>query len=264
LIQDEAASRWINQSTFEAIYLLTDAGEELDSIDLEVSNAFDINGNAQTIIFSANNVFAIDTRNPLVTEVIPSMNVIQSDDIGEAMFSVAITFDESMSNDIAPELSFISTPMINLPLNAQSQWTSADSYTAMFDVPGDIEQIASVDLTVGGNVQDAAGNLAESFTLSNAFSVDIVINLNGEHSGANGISIFPNPAYTGNTLTLFAGAEKMTNLEIVDMLGKTIFSQALQPMSIKTTTLPDCSPGMYMARVTTERGIFTQPIMILH
>ena len=264
MIQDEAASRWINESTFEAIYLLADAGEELNSIDLEVSNAFDMNGNAQTMTFSANNVFAIDTRNPLVTEVLPSMNVIQSDDIGEAMFSVAITFDESMSNDSAPELSFISTPMINLPLNIQSEWTTNETYTALFDVPGDIEQIASVDLTVGGNVQDAAGNLAESFTLSNAFSVDIVINLNGERSGANGISIFPNPAYTGNSLTLLAGTEKMTNLEMVDMLGKTVFSQALQPISIQTTTLPDCSPGMYMARVTTERGIFTQPIMILH
>ena len=146
----------------------------------------------------------------------------------------------------------------------QSEWTTNDTYTALFDVPGDIEQIASVDLTVGGNAQDAAGNLAESFTLSNAFSVDIVINLNGEHSGANGISIFPNPAYTGNSLTLLAGAEKMTNLELVDMLGKMVFSQSLQPMSVQTTILPDCSPGMYTARVTTERGIFTHPIMILH
>jgi hypothetical protein len=264
MIQDEAASRWLNPSTFEAIYLLADAGEELNSINLEVSNAFDINGNAQTMTFSANNVFAIDTRNPLVTEVIPSMNVIQSDDIGEAMFSVAITFDESMGNDSAPEISFISTPMLNLPLNAQSEWTSIDTYTALFDVPGDIEQIASVDLNVGGNVQDAAGNLAESFTLSNAFSVDIVINLNGEHTAKSGISIFPNPAYSGNSLTLFAGAEKMTNLEIVDMLGKTVFSQSLQPMTIQTTTLTDCSPGMYTARVTTERGIFTQSIMIIH
>jgi len=264
MIQDEAASRWLNPSTFEAIYLLADAGEELNSINLEVSNAYDINGNAQTMTFSANNVFAIDTRNPLVTEVIPNMNVIQGDDIGEAMFSVAITFDETMSNDIAPEVSFISTPTINLPLNAQSEWTSNDTYTALFDIPGDIEQIASVDLTIAGNVQDDAGNLAESFTLSNAFSVDIVINLNGERTAESGISIFPNPAYSGNSLTLLAGAEKMTNLEIIDMLGKTMFTQAVQSVSVQTTTLPDCSPGMYMARVTTESGIFTQPIMILH
>jgi hypothetical protein len=264
MTQDEEASHWIDQTTFEAVYILSDAGEELDSIDLEVSNTFDIYGNEQTAIFYASSLFEIDTRNPTVTGIVPNMTVIQSDDIGEATFSVAIAFDETMNTATNPELSFISTPSITLPLNAQSQWTSAENYTAVFDVPGDIEQIASVDLTVGGNVQDAAGNLIEPFTLASAFSVDIVINLNSEHNEENILTLFPNPISNGNSITILSGDEKMTQVDIIDVLGKTVVSASFQPASTKTMALPFCSPGLYTTKVTTEQGIRTQSIMILH
>jgi hypothetical protein len=264
MTQDEEASQWIDQTTFEAVYILSDAGEELNSIDLDVSNTFDIHGNEQIAAFSATNLFEIDTRNPMITAITPSMSVIQSDDIGEAMFGIAISFDEIMSSDSEPEIVFTSTPMINLPLNAQSQWTSADTYSAIFDVPGDIEQIASVDLTVGGNTRDAAGNLIESFNLADAFSVDIVINLNSERNEENVLTLFPNPISNGNSITIVSGAENMTQVEIIDMLGKIVVSASFQPASSKTMVLSNCSAGLYTARVTTERAVLTQPIMILH
>jgi hypothetical protein len=262
MIQDEAASRWVNQSTFEAIYLLADAGEELNTIDLEINNAFDVNGNAQTMSFSASDIFAIDTRNPLVTEVIPNMNVIQGDDIGEAMFSIAVTFDEEMSNSVAPELTLNSSSPINLPLNGQSQWTDLSTYTAVYDVPVNLEPTASVDIMVQGNAKDAAGNLSESLAQTNAFSIDIVSNLNAENATSNIIFVYPNPALSGNSLTILSGSERMIRLQIVDMLGKTLVEIAPQSVSAQTIVLPECSSGIYMTLVTTENGLYKQPILI--
>ncbi|MFM2201456.1 MAG: hypothetical protein RL040_656, partial [Bacteroidota bacterium] len=182
MIEDVASSGWLDPTTFEAVFLLNDAGEELNSINIEVNNALDMHGNLQSTTYSANNLFSIDTRNPQVSAIAPSLSVIQVEDIGEATFSIAVNFDEEMSSSEAPELTLTSTSAVNLPLNPQSQWTDASTYTAVYDVPVDLALTTTIDITVQGNAKDIAGNLSETFEQTDAFSIDIVSGLNGENA----------------------------------------------------------------------------------
>jgi hypothetical protein len=46
------------------------------------------------------------------------------------------------------------------------------------------------------------------------------------------------------------------------MLGKTLVEIAPQSVSAQTIVLPECSSGIYMTLVTTENGLYKQPILI--
>jgi hypothetical protein len=167
-----------------------------------------------------------------------------------------------MSSIEAPELTLTSTSAVNLPLNPQSQWTDASTYTAVYDVPVDLALTTTIDITVQGNAKDIAGNLSETLEQTDAFSIDIVSGLNGENAENTIISIYPNPALSGNDLRILSGNERIVRIEVVDMLGKTHLEIVPQSVSAQTITLPECSSGIYMTRVITEQGLYSQPILI--
>ena len=81
-----------------------------------------------------------------------------------------------------------------------------------------------------------------------------------EHNTTNGITIFPNP--TDGQLTMDNGQWTIENVEILDLMGKTLNNCQLSTINcqlkIDISHLPT---GMYFIRIKTETGVVTKKII---
>jgi hypothetical protein len=192
LSENTGQSGWLDATTYRLSYSATDAGEELGAIDISVTGVTDANGNIQTNDLTSTNIFSIDTRNPLVLSMTPSTSTISTSDVGTGTFNIDMEFDENMDESAEPAIAFSSTPAINFIANNASQWNSSTNYTAVYDIPNATLQIDAVDISLAFGALDLAGNAAQVFTVSNAFSIDVVNSISETESYSN-LLVYPNP-----------------------------------------------------------------------
>jgi hypothetical protein len=260
LTENAGESSWINGNTYRLVYSAADAGEELNAIDITIAGVTDANGNNQSVDLSSSNIFRVDTRNPTVLSMTPSTNTVTTSNVGTDTFSIDIEFDEEMNETSEPAISFSSTPSINFIVNNSSQWNAATNYTAAFDVPNETLQIPTVDISLVFGALDLAGNSAQVFSVSNAFSVDVTNSIFDVESSL--WSVYPNPTQPGSTLTISNGIQPIEKIEVLDVLGKVIYvaEQIEQPTYI--FTIPSWSVGLYHVRITSEGNIVNRPLVI--
>jgi hypothetical protein len=169
-----------------------------------------------------------------------------------------------MDQSSEPAISFSSTPPINFITNNSSQWNSATDYNSVYDIPNETLQIDAVDIALAFGAVDLAGNTADVFSVSNAFSIDVTNSIN-ENEGSTAWSIYPNPILIGHDLRVHAPAESgNAHVTIFDSQGKMIadmkYMGSNAPMIVNTAAWAE---GMYMVRLVSERAQSSMPISVV-
>jgi hypothetical protein len=167
---------WTNGDTYVDTCEVADANVAVPSVDIQVSGATDVVGNTmEDDLVTGAGAFIIDTENPTVTFIVPSLLTIAESGVGTGTFSVAIVYSEAMDPFSTPTITF--SPDVEasgtLTLNAGlSGWTDGNTYTAVYDV-ADVNETQTVDINVVG-ATDFVGNTQQAGLSSAAFSVDMV------------------------------------------------------------------------------------------
>jgi hypothetical protein len=166
-------SYWSNDSTYIAVYDLTDAEEEIDDIDISISGMTDVVGNQQ-LMFTNADAFSIDTKDPSVASIVPNQNVLTDAQVGAGMLSVAITFDEEMDQSFVPTLAFPIDDPLTSSLTADmtaSGWMNETVYIAIYDLADANEEMTQIDVVMGA-AKDLIGNDLSLSTSEDVFLID--------------------------------------------------------------------------------------------
>jgi len=152
----DPASAWTNDMTYVARYDVADASEEIDDIDVRVTGARDVAGNAQAQ-YDEEDVFSIDTENPWIS-LLTSGTADGYYNVGAAI-DVTMTFSESVTlSDGSPQL--------RVDLDSGATDASLAVPTGVASTNGTYTVSAGenscdlnvVGITVNGSMRDAAGN----------------------------------------------------------------------------------------------------------
>lgn len=168
-----SAGSWLNDMTYQLSYDLLDGGEKLDNIVIEVSGAADTGGKTQNVHLEVQ-PFVIDTDRPEVAGVTYN-SVLLNDEMAEnGQFTMVIEVDEPCNTMVSPEIAFTAAADLSATLvylAGSSEWLSDTTFSAVFDLVDNEEEIEGIGITING-IQDAAGNTQEPFSADDAFAID--------------------------------------------------------------------------------------------
>lgn len=263
LTENDTAT-WLNETTFEANYDVSDANELLNAIDVTITTLVDEAGNDMAQFDAADN-FSIDMENPSVVSVTPSVSVITDAQIGVEAFTLTVTFDQSMDTSEKFSVTFpIENPFAStLAYNSNaSAWTSQIVYEAKYDVTDAQEILSDIDLEVATVCTDLAGNIQVAFYEADKFSIDMD-NTGVAGVDENGIRVYPNPVGSGAMLYVeVAQVKEGAVLQLLNAQGRVVIAQQLtnQKSSIALASLP---AGLYLLRVGGVEKEFSHSVLIL-
>jgi len=170
---DPESSGWTNDTQYEAHYILTDNNEEIDDIGVSVEGVTDIAGNA-LVPTDESDLFAIDTRNPDVVEIIPNTTILNTASTGSNALTISVVFDKAMDPGTVPSLQFSNGTAINdaLILNTfQSGWANEFTYNATYNQT--TAEVEVFDITAELiSFQDLSGNPPSEVIFGDMFSID--------------------------------------------------------------------------------------------
>ena len=164
---------WINTSQFGVAYLINDADEELYNITVSVSGATDLVGNELVIEDLLLNTY-IDTKAPLISNVSYSTNVANESNATVEGYSITVEADgEFLTSGDVPIISFpVEDPSSALMVNTgASGFMPVNQYEFVFDLADTDLELSNIDIFIS-EFRDAAGNIGESYSLVDAFSID--------------------------------------------------------------------------------------------
>lgn len=168
-----SSAQWIDSDTFEAVYLIADANEDLPNSYVQISGALDLGGQPQTIFLSGGPI-VLDTRNPVVSSLAPQVALINDNVTALGTYVFTINFDEAMDMGTAPQVSFpVEDPSSSLSLNAgASFWDGESTFVAVFDITDANVELDDIDIAAVGAL-DQNGNVQElDYSDADAFSID--------------------------------------------------------------------------------------------
>jgi hypothetical protein len=87
------ASEWVSDDQYRAVYELINASAELDAINVLTTNAADLAGNQVTMELAID-LFSIDTKKPIVENVVMSEFVLSDSEVGTSSVFINLIFDE--------------------------------------------------------------------------------------------------------------------------------------------------------------------------
>ena len=223
---------WNSAGTaYTAVYnVLSTSNVSIAGVTVQVSGAKDIAGNTQTVK-TMPNVFAVNTVNPVVVSVTPSVPIITNANVGTNGFHLTISYSEAMNASVAPAISFSTNPNSILTFNpVLSGWNAAHTvYTAYYNVANvNVDPSVSVNVTVNG-AKDTHCNLQTPKTVNNAFSINVVIP-----------PVLSSTSFVGNTYFF----------TLVNPTTRTING----PLSISFSNLP---AGVSVQGATCRNGVYT-------
>ena len=173
-----ASSGWTSSTTYVAKYNVADAGVTVPNTGIGVTLARDLAGNVQ-VAYNGTNNFSIDTQNPTVTSVIPSLTTVADANIGTAQWpptaagvDFRVTFNEAMSGTLPyPTLSF--TPNVSTTLHFSfGFWINNTTYLAAYDVLGPtVPYVPGVGVGVTGG-RDLVGNVQTPYQGTDDFDLN--------------------------------------------------------------------------------------------
>ncbi len=168
-----SSGAWSGGGTvYTATYTVSNADLVVSGVDVTVSGAQDANGNPQ-ISDTQNNVFAIDTVNPTVTAIAPSVTTINDATATSGTFTLAVTYSAVMNTSVNPTIAFSPTIASTLSFSSGAWSGGGTIYTATYSVTNADVQVSGVNVTVSG-AKNADGNTQLSATQNNLFAIDTV------------------------------------------------------------------------------------------
>lgn len=172
-IFEESGSQWLTPNSYQAIFSVVDNNEEIENIEVQVTGAQDESGN-DMLLYSSEPLFSIDTRNPLIENVVVNTEMLNVSSVGSNALSITVTFDEPMIDQTNPELMFTADNPLGsvLALNVfNSGWVDSFTYTAVYNQQIGAAEFNDIQIELQGFF-DEAGNAPEEPTLENLFSID--------------------------------------------------------------------------------------------
>jgi hypothetical protein len=167
---DAQASGWLSPTQYRVIYSVQDNNEEYNNIVMQLSSAKDSKGNIQNP-YNAIDQFEVDLKNPLVTAITFSENLVSDQNLGG--ITATIEFDDDMDPNTDGLLSFPNDDIAAAGLSFTSGlWTASDTYVVSLDVNDAGVEVDDIDALFDGAKDNAGNDLAVEFAVSNAFSVD--------------------------------------------------------------------------------------------
>jgi len=168
-------SNWLNDSTFVAIFNLTDNNEELPIIPIVLSNVFDPNQN-QLIPLQLNTTLMIDTDSPQLISYVISDTLFTLSDLSAPFASLILSFNQPMNNLFIPTITFENNgqPINNFTtIPNQSYWLTDSSYYYSCYLTNQIDSIHQIDAVVS-NAFDLNGNPVDTTILNSVAQLDLV------------------------------------------------------------------------------------------
>lgn len=168
-----AAGSWnVTRTIYTAVYYVADSGVRVPNVALAISGAQSTTGIAQ-LAFNQGNGFAIDTTNPTVTSITPSVPTVADSQKGKATFKLAIQYSSAMNTALAPMI--VLPPLVRTTLTfASGSWDETHTlYTAAYDVADAGVRVAAVAVTLSG-ARSATGNLQVARSQNAVFAIDTV------------------------------------------------------------------------------------------
>jgi hypothetical protein len=169
------ASTNVANDTFVANYSTTDQNVNIPNIDVHVSGAVDFSGSpvtAQTL----NNIFDINTTNPIVIQLNVSDTQITSSDVG-SNFLVQITFRDQMQTSINPTITFSQNVSSTLTFVSGVWNANGTVFTATYSIGGTNNVIPSINIAISG-AKNLAGFTQLAYSANNVFSINTSANPN--------------------------------------------------------------------------------------
>lgn len=202
LLLNNAASSWLNGTTYRAVFDLVDLEEELFGIDIAALNALDMAGNAQLENLDLDE-FSIDTKNPAVVDVNTNDALISDSNTGAGELELTFEFGEAMDISLTPQLIFtgdnpLAASLVN---NASlSGWQDDHTYLATYDVLDAGEELNNINVSLTG-AKDLADNNQLTSSPEHVFSIDTrnpvmlvlsanTYDINNENVGPGGFTLF--------------------------------------------------------------------------
>ncbi len=158
-----------NATTFVYQYGVNDVDFEFSSIDIDIAIGQDVAGNVMAT-HTSTETFAIDQVEPTVTNVTFSSHPgwINRADIGAGNFTVAVTYDEVMDDQVSPTISIDPFAQGNPTVDdalvfASDSWNVGKTvYTATYNVV-DVAFADEQLFAFIGDAKDACGNTQEFY-----------------------------------------------------------------------------------------------------
>ncbi len=170
---NSAASDWLSNTTYQAVFTVADNDEEIEDVAIEVLGVLDTRGNEMEL-FTSETLVHIDTRNPVIENVDVNTTMLNVNSVGSNALSISITFDEPMLTLVTPQLLFTADNPIGsaLVLNVfNSGWEDELTYTAVYNQQISSVEFNNIQIELAG-VFDQAGNAPMVSNLENLFSID--------------------------------------------------------------------------------------------
>lgn len=169
----ESESQWTSESSFEAVFLLSDENVETTDISLNITNVQDLAGN-QLLEYSEATEFTIDTKNPVLTNSLVNDELITIQDIGTTQVLVSLSFDEEMDTTSNPELLFQDpnpTDDILQYNSLGSTWVDSANCQIQYSVNNAAVELDNIVFTLD-NFQDLNGNSPNTDSVAELFIID--------------------------------------------------------------------------------------------
>jgi hypothetical protein len=170
---DIAESGWINEFSYEVVYLLSDEDVFNTEIHFTISNAFDAAANGLgTTEF--NNFLSVDTENPSLVGFAVNDAILSIQDIGNTDLIIQLEFNEPMEENVPPALTFsaddpVGSALTYNPIN--SIWTSPTHCEVHYDFENIQGEFNNILISLEG-FSDFNGNMHSDTTLIHPFTID--------------------------------------------------------------------------------------------
>ena len=196
----------VTGTIYSVDYDVADTDESFADVDITAAGGQDLAGNAH-VSTTTTDVFTIDMVTPTVTGVVVSDTEISEADDGGAAFTVEVSYSEAMDTGTNPSIAFSVTPA-GLTFTG-GVWSAGGSvYTASYSVSDADETLIDLDITVTGAQDDVGGNPQDSFTESDAFTIDTDAPVLGSTSTVLDEYVEPNDgAASGDVLATFSNTD---------------------------------------------------------
>ena len=160
---------WLNETTYEVVLSTSDNNVTIADVDVQLSGALDMNGNAQDASI-AMDALDIDTQNPTVADVLVSNNFVNASNIG-GQFIITAQFSEDMDMETNPTLAFAGGSTTNTLSGVVGSWVNSTTYAWEYTVLPSDEEVTGI-LVLLSAAHDAVGNIQVFSNNSNIFKID--------------------------------------------------------------------------------------------
>ncbi|MCE2656412.1 MAG: T9SS type A sorting domain-containing protein, partial [Sediminibacterium sp.] len=240
-------STWQNDTTFRALFNVSDNNVEITDLALRINFAQDVSGNAQMLVNIADWI-NLDTKNPGIVVLSANTYVVNS---SNSTFQLLAVFDEAIDVTGSPVFDFVAAQNVSsiLSFNAgASSWINPFTYKSVYDVQNTTFIEPEIDVEPQ-QVFDMAGNANTTVFFDNYFSI------NYEPLGLSDVAsndqtfIYPNPLESGGILNLVSAQskEQINAISIYSSDGKLVFNTSLNVGNngVQSIAIPNLNAGVY-------------------